>query len=131
MEMDAAFEARFQEVKQEIAQKSATDSDFREALLANPASAIEEEYGLESGALAEVNIQVVEEAGGIVIPIPQDLSEMELTDEQLDQVAGGAFFTIAAAITAATAAAKFTAAAGALAIGAGTIVQNSRAGRGW
>jgi len=120
----AAFEERLHEVKSEIAQRTAQDSDFRAALLANPGSTIEEEYGLESGALADVNIQVVDEAGGIVIPIPQDMSEMELTDEQLDQVAGGAFFT--ATLTAAV----ITASASVLTTGA-VVAQRTRAGRRW
>ena len=86
-------EARFREVKNEIAEQCAQDSKFRQKLLDNPHSTIEEKYELPADSLKEIDFKVVvEEPGSVVIPIPPNLSEMELTDEQLDQVAAGAAF---------------------------------------
>lgn len=114
---------RFHEVKRELADKAASDPDFRERLIADPAGTIEAEYDAPAGTFADANFKVVEESGAVYIPIPPDTSEVELDDEQLESVAGGVFFT-AAAIGAA-------AGVGAVVVGTGAIVQNSRAGRGW
>jgi len=87
---------RMLEVKQEIAQQCAQDSDFREAFLANPKAAVAEKYNLPEGALDEMKFKpVVEEQGEVCIVVGPDISEMQLTDDQLDQVAGGFAFTIA------------------------------------
>jgi len=84
---------RLQEIKQELAQSCATDSEFRAAFLADPRGTVEAEYGLEPGSLKDLTIDpVVEKTNCIVVPIPPDINELELTDEQLDQVAGGRFF---------------------------------------
>ena len=86
--------SRLEEVKVKIAQKCTIDSSFCDALLADVHGTIEDQYGLEAGSLAELDIQVVVEAEStLVVSIGADISEMELSDEQLDQVAGGAFCT--------------------------------------
>ena len=86
--------SRIGEVKNELAQKCGTDEDFRTALIADTQGTIESEYGLEPGALEGLKISVVVEAHNeLIVPIGPDMSEMELSDEQLDQVAGGAFCT--------------------------------------
>ena len=122
---DIAIAERMQEVKNEIAAKSVQDSDFRAALLSNPGATIEEEYGLEAGALSEIKMNVVvEESGSIVVPIPADMSDAELTDEQLDQVAGGFAFSVALTV-------GVIAAGATVAVGTATVVQNTRAGRKW
>ena len=88
-----SIEERFKEVKEEIATRSVQDSAYREKLLEDPQTTIEQEYGLEAGSLKDVNLRIiVESPGSVVIPVPPDFSEMQLTDEQLDQVAGGAAF---------------------------------------
>jgi len=120
----AAIDKRFHEVKDEIAQKCATDSEFRDALLANPNKTIEEEYELEPGSLSELKFQVVVEEDSVVLPIPPDVSEMELSDEQLDQVAGGGFFTVGLTIAVIGAAASVTTTAA-------VVTQRTRAGRRW
>ena len=85
--------SRIWEVKNELAQKCGTDEDFRTALIADTQGTIESEYGLEPGALEGLKISVVVEADNeLIVPIGPDMSEMELSDEQLDAVAGGAAF---------------------------------------
>ena len=85
--------SRIGEVKNELAQKCGTDEDFRTALIADTQGTIESEYGLEPGALEGLKISVVVEADNeLIVPIGPDMSEMELSDEQLDHVAGGAAF---------------------------------------
>ncbi len=128
----AALQARFIEVKQEIAQRTTEDSDFREALLKDANGTIEEEYSLEKGALGQFDMQVVVEEGNkLVITIPGDTSEMELSDDELDQVAGGFAFTVALTVGVIAGAATVTAAAIGGATATGAIVQATRAGRQW
>jgi len=126
MTQDAqAIQERFNEVKVEIAQKCAEDNDFREALLSDTNGTIEEEYGLEKGALKDMEIVIApEDNNKIVIAIPGDTSEMELSDDELDQVAGGFAFSVALTV-------GVIAAGATVAVGTGTIVQNTRAGRSW
>ena len=128
----AALQARFIEVKQEIAQRTTEDSDFREALLKDANGTIEEEYSLEKGALGQFDMQVVVEEGNkLVITIPGDTSEMELSDDELDQVAGGFAFTVALTVGVIAGAATVTSAVIAGTVATGTIVQATRAGRQW
>jgi hypothetical protein len=79
-------------VKQEVYDKCFSDSDFRNDLLLEPHKTLEEFYELEAGTLDTLKFDFPVEDERMVIPIPPDLGEMELSDEQLDQVAGGAAF---------------------------------------
>jgi len=116
--------SRTKEIKDELAQKCDTDEDFRTALLADTQGTIESEYSLEPGSLKELKISVVVESENeLIVPIGPDMSQMELSDEQLDQVAGGAFFTMAVATL-------FVAGSGVV-VATGSLVQNTRAGRKW
>ena len=85
------FHEKLQQAKQEIAAKSFSDSQFRAQLIADPRGTIEKEYGLSEGTLSGVTFNVVEEQSGeIVLPIPD--AEIELSEDQLELVAGGALF---------------------------------------
>ncbi len=104
----ASIARRTIEIKDEVMKKSATNSEFRQSMISNPRATVEQEYGMEPGTLSAVTIvPVVEEVGSIVIPIPPDL-EGELTDEELEQVAGGEFLTVAIIGAAAAAAVALT-----------------------
>jgi hypothetical protein len=91
--------------------------------VSNPNTAIEKEYGLPAGSLSKLSIKVVEEPGGtVVVPIPPNRSNIQLTDEQLEAVAGGFAFT--ATVTAAVSIGVATA-------GAGYAVGSAGKSRGW
>jgi hypothetical protein len=121
----AAMTDRFTEVKSELAARCYDDSDFREALINDPNGTLEEEYGLEKGALAEFEFEIITEEGKkIVIVVPPDTSEMELSDDELDQVAGGGFFTVGLTIAVIGASASVLTTAA-------VVTQNTRAGRRW
>lgn len=95
------IEARITEMKAEIPQKAATDPEFREALVASPRATIEKYYGFPEGMLTEINIQIFEEAPesiGLVIPPPPSTDGEELTEDQLEAIAGGAAFTVAGTV---------------------------------
>ena len=121
--------SRMLEVKQEVAQFCAQDSDFREAFLANPAAAIEEKYELVEGSLSEMTFKpVIEEQGEVVIVVGPDLSEASLSDEQLDQVAGGFAFTVIT--TATVAGAVFGGVNATVAVGGAVNDHNKEKGNG-
>ena len=64
------------------------DPHFKQALLQDPRAVIEQEFG--TPLPAEVTMRVVaEDAHNQYLVLPPTLEEMELTDEQLEQVAGG------------------------------------------
>lgn len=87
---------RLEEVKKEIASKAGQDAAFRASLLNDANGSIETEYGLPKGALSKLSIKIVEEGPNtIVVPIPPNRSSMELTDDQLEAVAGGLAFSVA------------------------------------
>lgn len=114
---------RIHKVKQEVAVQAVQDEDFRAALLRDPKAALGEEYGLEASFFQELSIRVeVENPNELVIVIPAEAAEEELSDEQLESVAGGAAFI--AGVAAGAAVISSVAAAG-------TVVQNTRAGRRW
>jgi hypothetical protein len=121
----AAMTDRFTEVKSELAARCYDDSDFRKALINDANGTLEEEYGLEKGALAEFEFEIITEEGKkIVIVVPPDTSEMELSDDELDQVAGGGFFTVGLTIAVIGASASVLTTAA-------VVTQNTRAGRRW
>ena len=74
--------------REEIVKKAQSDKDFRKALMDNPKEALGQ-LGVQ--VPEDVEVKVVEESakvGYIVLPVNPD----ELTDEQLDWVAGGGWF---------------------------------------
>lgn len=114
---------RVKKVKTEVAAQALQDPDFRAALLKDPKAALAEEYGLEPSFFAKFNVRIVAEGENeLVITIPAASAEGELTDDQLEAVAGGAAFIAAVAAGAAVASAVAA---------TGTIVQGTRAGRSW
>jgi hypothetical protein len=85
-----AIHKRLEEIKQEVAQACIQEPGFRQQLVQDPQGTLESHYNLPQGALSSINIHVVtEETGMVVLPIPPDMSDMELNDEQLEAVAGG------------------------------------------
>lgn len=103
-------------LRQAVATQAIKDPDFLEALKSDPKKALSEFTGSD---FSGVNVQVVEEdSDTLVLPIPK-ISD-DLSAEQLEAVAGGAFFCMTAAAVGATAAcvgASATVAGGAYALG--------------
>ncbi|MEQ8233457.1 MAG: NHLP leader peptide family RiPP precursor [Gammaproteobacteria bacterium] len=121
---------RIYRLKQEVALQSVQDDEFRASLLQDPKAALAEEYGLDISFFDNIDVRVtVEEPGEVVLLIPAKSVQEELTDEQLEAVAGGAAFI--AGVAAGAAVVSAVAAVGAVGVGVGTIVQGTRAGRQW
>jgi nitrile hydratase alpha subunit len=79
------------EIERTLVQRSMEDEDFRQTLLDDPKAAVEQELGTQ---LPEgVEVRVVEESGQsiyLVLPVRSaDLPPSELSDQDLDAVAGG------------------------------------------
>ena len=106
---------------QTVINKAWEDAQFKSALVTNPKSAIHSATGLAvpDNVNIVVNDQTNEDIIYLNIPPKPDFDSMELTDEQLEQVAGG---EVAFAIL------TLSIAASALVIG--TAVNNERRDRG-
>jgi hypothetical protein len=73
------------------------EAHFRQALLQDPVPVLQQELGVTLPADANMRV-FAEDAHTQYLILPPLLSEMELTDEQLEQVAGGEFLFSATAI---------------------------------
>jgi Nitrile hydratase, alpha chain len=82
------------EVERRLIERSLEDEEFRQRLLADPRAAIEQELG--SRLPESIEVRVVEEsADTIYLVLPSrsaDAQGSELSDRELDAVAGGATF---------------------------------------
>ena len=79
-----------EELKKEIIKKAQSDKEFKKALVDNPKGTLGQ-LGVQIPE--DVEVKVVEESANVVylvLPYKPD----ELTDEQLDTVAGGSFRVI-------------------------------------
>ncbi len=109
---------RIAKVKEEVALQAMQDDDFRAALLKDPKAALAAEYGLDQSFFAGFSLRVeVEKPDEVLLVIPGKAADEELSDDQLEAVAGGAAFVGGVAAT--------------LIVGAATIAQQTRAGRNW
>jgi hypothetical protein len=78
------------EVERRLVQRSLEDEDFRRRLLADPKAVVEEE--LATRLPEEVQVRVVEETADtiyLVLPSASSLGGEELSDQELEAVAGG------------------------------------------
>lgn len=82
-----------QKLYAEVVQKAWENAEFKKELIANPVKAIEELTGIKmnipQGQTLVVADQTDESTVYLNIPRKIDVSELELTDEQLEMVAGG------------------------------------------
>lgn len=91
-----------QELQNTIAARTIKDDAFRQEFLSNPKGAIEKYSGQKLPA--EVNVHAhLQSRNNVHFIIPDKKAieaEVELTDEDLDKVAGGEFFITIAVVTA-------------------------------
>jgi hypothetical protein len=77
------------------------DENYKQELLNNPKSIFEKEFGIKLSS--QKKIEVLEEKPNtfyFVLPISPDLSKAELSDEELEVIAGGIFGGLGDAVTA-------------------------------
>ncbi|MGF7219177.1 arginyl-tRNA synthetase [Spirosoma lacussanchae] len=83
-----------QKLYAQIVQRAWEDAQFKEELVANPVAAIEKLTGqklsLPEGKRLVVRDQTDEATAYINIPAKQNTEDVELNEEQLESVAGGA-----------------------------------------
>ncbi|ACC81664.1 NHLP leader peptide family RiPP precursor [Nostoc punctiforme] len=85
-------------IEARIVAKAWKDEGYKQELLTNPKAIIEREFGVEFPA--EVSVQVLEENSTslyFVLPISPVAIAQELSEEQLEAIAGGYMTTLASA----------------------------------
>jgi hypothetical protein len=112
------FGAQAKQKYTELLERSAIDREFRNTLLTNPRAAVAEFGGRDiSDVPASFNIAFIENKAGATIVLPPMISaEAELSEEELETVAGGTTPLCAAAL-----ASSWECAAGALALSAAVL----------
>jgi len=86
------IQTRLFEIKDELARRAGSDVDFHDSLTRKPKATIEAAYSLPEGTLNELPIEIFEtDAGalGFVLPPRPGSDTEELSEEQLEAVAGG------------------------------------------
>ena len=79
-----------QQLEQQLIEKAMKDESFRRHLIENPGAAIEAEMGIKIPE--SISIKVLEESQQtfyIILPARKKEGEDELTETELEQVAGG------------------------------------------
>jgi hypothetical protein len=78
------------ETHEKLILKAWSDPEFKKALIANPAKAVEEAVGIKVPGF--INVKVLEETADtrfITIPYQAESGDRPLADEELESVAGG------------------------------------------
>ncbi|HEY9721092.1 MAG TPA: NHLP leader peptide family RiPP precursor [Oscillatoriaceae cyanobacterium] len=75
------------ELQARLLQRASEDADFRRALLANPHEALRREFGIAPPP--NLAIQVLEQKPGTLTLVLPPLANGELSEHELDSVAGG------------------------------------------
>ncbi|MCC5613120.1 NHLP leader peptide family RiPP precursor [Nostoc sp. CHAB 5834] len=95
--------AKMQELNAQIVQKAWEDTQFKSELIANPVETMESFTGnkinLPKGQKLVVQDQTDETTVYFNIPRKVELDTLELTDEQLEMVAGGESLLLIAGLT--------------------------------
>ena len=90
----------------EIVQKAWEDPEFKQALMDSPAEAIEAATGQAVDVPAGKALKVVDQSDPnyayLNIPARPNMDDLELSDEQLEMVAGGEFIATAIIVSAIT-----------------------------
>lgn len=89
------MEQRKQEIIQTVISKAWEDSNFRKDLIADPVTAIEKLTGvkiiLPEGKTLVIADQTDKSKVFVNIPAEPEMENMELTEEQLESIAGGKY----------------------------------------
>ncbi len=90
---DARIAAEANQKMQEILSRSATDRGFRHKLLTDPRGAFSEATGREIPE--PFNVRFIENKAGATVVLPDPIDpEVEMSDQDLEAVAGGSTYTI-------------------------------------
>ncbi|HEX8691476.1 MAG TPA: hypothetical protein VF746_03480 [Longimicrobium sp.] len=86
---DPEFKQKADEVVAQVLVRSSTDADFRRKLIESPAEALAEFTGTDASRFEHLNIAFVENTGTATIVLPEPIGQAELSESELEAVAGG------------------------------------------
>lgn len=86
---DPQFQQKADEIMGQVLARSATDRAFRDLLISSPAEALAQFTGTDASFFADVNVAFVENKGVSTIVLPDVATSAELSDAELEAVAGG------------------------------------------
>ena len=86
---DPEFKQKADEVVTQVLIRSATDAEFRRKLVESPAEALAEFTGTDASHFAHLNIAFVENRNAATIVLPDAVPAGELSESELETVAGG------------------------------------------
>ena len=82
----------WQALNQQVIARATKDPDYRRQLLADPRAALGQAFGQELPAHVQVKV-IEQEPDTIYLLLPREAASQELSEEELDSVAGGLMAT--------------------------------------
>ncbi|HEX8391313.1 MAG TPA: hypothetical protein VF665_03060 [Longimicrobium sp.] len=86
---DPEFQQKADEIMAAVLGRSSTDAEFRRKLVENPAEALADFTGTDASNFQNLTVRFVESKAAATLVLPDAVTTSELSDSDLEAVAGG------------------------------------------